>query len=521
MKKFFNIAGPCHPDKHYMLPAQERCKGIKDLIDQEQYFVIHAARQSGKTTLLLDLARQLNSSGEYYALYCSLESVQGISDVERGIPAVVRNLIKEVEFHNYLEGYSFAENADYSDFNNVLVKSLSYFCKKLDKPLVILFDEADCLTDETLISFLRQLRDGYVNRNRIPFAHSVGLIGMRNIRDYKAKVRADRNSLGSASPFNIVSEVFTLRDFGREEIGELYGQHADQTGQGLSSEVIEEAWYYTRGQPWLVNAVAREIIVKLLGSDFSAPILPEHAEQAVQNIIFRRDTHIDSLLERLKEDRVRKIVEPVIIGESRGYDLLDDDYQYVLDLGLLRESDKKLVPANPVYGEIIIRGLSFRAQMEMEHRGYPPLAPAYLSADGRLDMKRLLTDFQHFWRENSAIWIGRYQYKEAAPHLVLMAFLQRVINTGGKISREFASGRGRLDLCVHYAGMRYPIELKLRYGPKTYEEGKKQLGEYMDTLGCDEGWLIVFDRRKSVSWKKKIFWKTVRINNRRVHIVGC
>ncbi len=60
MKKYFNIAGPCHPDKHHMLPAQGRCKGLRQLIDQEQYFVIQAARQTGKTTLLLDLTRELN-----------------------------------------------------------------------------------------------------------------------------------------------------------------------------------------------------------------------------------------------------------------------------------------------------------------------------------------------------------------------------------------------------------------------------------------------------------------------------
>ncbi|MDM8536539.1 AAA-like domain-containing protein [Desulfobacterales bacterium HSG17] len=506
-----------------MLPAQERCKGIKKLIAQEQYFVIHAARQTGKTTLLLDLTENLNASGEYYTLYCSLESIQGIGDAERGIPAVVRNLIKEIEFNKALDKYPFAQEANFSDFNNVLVKSLYYFCKKLDKPLIILFDEADCLAGETLISFLRQLRDGYVNRNRIPFVHSVGLIGMRNIRDYKAKIREDQNTLGSASPFNIVRKILTLRNFTKEEIIYLYSQHTKQTGHVFSEQVIDNIWFHTWGQPWLVNAVAAEIIEEILESDISSVILPEHTEQAVRNIIFRRDTHIDSLLERLKEDRVRKVIEPLITGESTGYDLLDDDYQYAKDLGLIRErkSDKKLVPANPIYAEVIIRGLSFRSQSEMDHRDYPPGADTYLTDDNRLDMNRLLTDFQQFWREHSAIWIERYEYKEAAPHLILTAFFQRVINAGGRISREFASGRGRLDMCVHYKRHRYPVEIKLRYSIKTYEQGKKQLAEYMDTLGCNEGWLIVFDRRKSISWKKKLFWKTEKSGKRQIHVVGC
>jgi hypothetical protein len=521
MKKFFNIAGPCHPAKHYMLPAQGRCKGLKKLIDQEQYFVIHAARQTGKTTLLLDLAKELNDAGVYYALYCSLESVQGIRDMERGIPAVVNALATEIEYSDLPERDSFAEKVNFSAFNVLLRRSLTDYCKKLDKPLVILFDEIDCLTEETLISFLRQLRDGYVNRNRIPFVHSVGLIGMRNIRDYKAKIREERYSLGSASPFNIVSKTMTLRNFSRKEIITLYRLHTDQSGNRFSSKAIETIWHYSHGQPWLVNAIAFEVIEELLKSDFSAKIMPDHAHQAVQNIILRRDTHIDSLLERLKEERVRKVVEPVIIGQSKGYDMLDHDYQYVLDLGLLRESDNLLIPANPIYGEVIIRGLSSRSQMEMERREYPHQASTYLHKNGRLDMKRLLTDFQQFWHQHAEIWTERFQYKEAAPHLVLMAFLQRVINKGGEISREFAAGRGRMDLCVSYQGHHYPIEIKLRYDTQTYIKGQKQIAEYMDGLGCNEGWFIVFDRRKRISWKEKLFWKTYKADKLKIHLIGC
>ncbi len=156
----------------------------------------------------------------------------------------------------------------------------------------------------------------------------------------------------------------------------------------------------------------------------------------------------------------------------------------------------------------------------MEQRRYPPQAPFYL-LDGKLDMKRLLGDFQQFWRGNSEIWQERYQYKEAAPHLVLQAFLQRIINAGGQISRELAGGTGRLDLCVHYGRFNYPIELKLRYSDKSYEEGKKQLARYMDKTGCAEGWLIVFDKRKKPAWDDRIFWRTHEIKDKTIHIVGC
>jgi predicted AAA+ superfamily ATPase len=175
MNKYFNIAGPCHPDKHYMLSAQERCHGVLDLIAQEQYFVIYAARQSGKTTLLLELARQLNASGDYYALYCSLEAAQTFANPEQGIPIIVDQISQWIAIHKQLQAYPFAEQVTATQTTTMLQRALTGFCRKLDKPLVILFDEVDCLSNGTLITFLRQLRAGYVTRSLAPFPNSVGL----------------------------------------------------------------------------------------------------------------------------------------------------------------------------------------------------------------------------------------------------------------------------------------------------------------------------------------------------------
>ncbi|MDR1455926.1 MAG: ATP-binding protein, partial [Tannerella sp.] len=246
--KYFNIAGPCNSQEHYMIDASSRLKGVEQLIDMKQYFVIHAARQSGKTTYLKDLTERINAGGKYYALYCSLEGLQDITNPKDGIPEIVRKIKNLLSLSNIsvsqhgipkivgkirnLFGLStiphrleFAKDADYDNFSNVLNMELTLFCRSSDKPLVILFDEADCLSEGTLISFLRQLRDGHNSRPGQAFLHSVALVGMRDIRDYKAKIRPDSESLGSASPFNIVTESLTLKNFTKEEITLLYRQH--------------------------------------------------------------------------------------------------------------------------------------------------------------------------------------------------------------------------------------------------------------------------------------------------------
>ena len=209
----------------------------------------------------------------------------------------------------------------------------------------------------------------------------------------------------------------------------------------------------------------------------------------------------------------------MILGENAGFSSLDDDYQYVLDLGLLRYTTRQLVPANPIYAEVIIRTLSSQVRMEIDGPDYLPDSSTYVRA-GKLDMKRLLSDFQQFWRENSESWTKRYQYVEAAPHLTLQAFLQRIVNSGGSVTREMAAGSKRLDLYVQYQGSNYPIELKIRYGEQTYQEGIEKLADYMDKLSCQEGWLVVFDKRKHTAWKDKIFWRSSRIGEKTIHVVG-
>jgi hypothetical protein len=501
-----------------MINASTRLQGVEQLIDQKQYFVIHAARQSGKTTYLKDLAPKLNAGRKYYAMWHSLEGVQNVVEPEIGIPEIVRNLKNGFKNTDIPHSSDFAKDADYENFTGVLKTSLNQFCKLLDKPLVILFDEVDCLSEGTLIDFLRQLRDGYNIRPEQAFVHSIALVGMRNIRDYKAKIRPESATLGSASPFNIITEALTIKNFTKKEIAQLYHQHTDETGQLFKNNAIELVYEQTQGQPWLVNAIAREVIVKILQSDTTKPVTSELVNEAIQNIIISRPTHIDSLLERLKEERVRKIIEPIILGDEF-IDRESDDFLYAKDLGLIRVEHSQIMPANPIYSEVIIRKLSFSTQETLQNPKYPYQMPRYLK-NGRIDMELLMRDFQQFWRENGDVYIKQYTYKEAAPHLILMAFLQRVVNGGGQIVRDMAAGYGRLDLCLFYEGQKYPIELKIRYGQKYLEKGLEQIARYMDIYGCNEGWLAIFDRRVRVKWDDKIFMKKKIVDGKTITIVG-
>ncbi|MEZ2249190.1 AAA-like domain-containing protein [Microcoleus sp.] len=490
MPRWFNTAGPCRDDIHYLLPATRRLPNIERLIAQENYFVIHAPRQIGKTTAMLALAKQLTESGQYTAVMLSVEVgapfSQDIAGAEEAILGAWRD---NISFRLPPELQPPEWTALQS--GQKIRAALQAWAQVSSRPLVILIDEIDALQDQALISILRQLRDGYPNRPKA-FPQSVGLIGLRDVRDYKvAAGGSDR--LNTSSPFNIKVRSITLRNFNAKEVAELYAQHTQDTGQVFTPSAIALAFELTQGQPWLVNALAKEIVEELV-IDESREITPEHILEAKEIIIKRQDTHLDSLAERLRENRVKAIIEPILAGQELP-ESSNDDRQYLVDLGLLkRDPAGGLVIANPIYREVLPRVLAQGPQDSL-----PIISPSWLNPRGELMTEALLQAFLAFWLQHGEPLLKSASYPEIAPHLVLMAFLHRVINGGGTLEREYAIGRDRMDLCLRYGDVTLGIELKVWRTRKVdpLSKGLEQLDGYLARLGQDEGWLVIFDRREN------------------------
>jgi hypothetical protein len=153
----------------------------------------------------------------------------------------------------------------------------------------------------------------------------------------------------------------------------------------------------------------------------------------------------------------------------------------------------------------------------------------WLKTNGSLDMDSLLKEFQRSWRRNSAIWEQKADYTEAFPHLLLMAFLQRILNGGGRMDREVAAGRGRMDLFIEYQGDKFIIEIKLihsRDNPaEIRKEGLRQVIMYRDKIDTAvPSYLVIFDRRDTVkdfSWDERIYWQKKAVPTGMVTVVGC
>lgn len=520
--KFFTTAGAVHPDKHYFIPHRLDEKLVRQLIDQQKYFILHAPRQSGKTTAIIELTKQLNKEGVYKAFYINIEAAQAArSKVIGGLRTILNSfkvgIIEWFGLQDPAIAYLEREGNNPSLSGNAFHEFLTFWAQNSEKPLVIFIDEIDSLVGDTLISVLRQLRVGYNSRPHY-FPQAVCLVGVRDVRDYRIWSDAEQKSILGGSAFNIKAESLVLLSFSQEQVRDLYLQHTQETGQKFTNEAIEYAFYLTQGQPWLVNALAYQACFRDV-TDYTQPITKEVIERAKEALIKRRDTHLDVLIDRLQEPRVRAIMDMVIQGQE-AQDFPMDDISYVIDLGLIRRDQRNLVIANPIYQEVIPRELIHATQFMMTQE-----IKWYQNDDQSINTYKLLEAFTQFYRESSDAWLEKFAYKEAGPHLLLMAFLQRVINGGGKIHREYALGRKRVDLLVEWPfGQNKKqcivIELKIRRNTKTLIEGLEQTKNYMDLNNATEGYLVIFDREQGKTWDEKIYHRQEQLQGKTIEVWG-
>ena len=494
-KRFFNTAGPCVPGEHYMIDHSERFDNIHKLIEDKRYFILHAPRQTGKTTAILQLAEQLNKEDKYIALYVNVEAGQAWRN---NISELNKTIINELRINAkvYLNKKHYPSSECFDSRSNDFSTFLTNWCLELPKPLVLFMDEVDSLIGDGLISVLRQLRAGYTKRPRA-FPHALCMIGLRDIRDYRIYSDKSKKYIIGGSCFNIKEESVRIEDFTKKQVNNLFQQHMSDTGQDFSTKSLAEIYHYTQGQPWLVNAIGRELCFGKHAIPFHQTISPEHVKNAVEILIRRRDVHLDQLADKLTESRVAHVIESILIGEqTKPEQITTDDRQYLIDLGLVRPGRQGLEIANPIYREIIPRELTLITQDTVAQD------PAwYVKENGKLNINKVLESYIEFYKEHSELITRRKTYTEAAHHLLFMAWLQRIVNGGGTITREYAAGLGRLDLCIDFADEKFAIELKLS-SAKALDRGKKQLADYLDRLSLDSGWLIIFSRGTVSDWNK-------------------
>jgi hypothetical protein len=518
--RFFNTTGPCNPEDHYMLPPADRLVGaqLHRYIRDKLYWVLHAPRQTGKTTFLQAWMREINAGDEGVSCYVSVERCQGVPETAQAMPDICKAIQESADFFG-LPVPELKTSVVNSMLSDIL---MNWSALIAPKPLIVLFDEVDVLEGDALISFLRQLRGGFAARRVGLFPVSIALVGMRDLKDY---ITAAKGGIAPnpGSPFNIKEDSVVLTNFRKEDIEKLFAQRTGETGQKITSNALDYVYEQSGGQPWIVNSLFKRATLRILGEESRETVTVEHAAAAREQMIEARETHLDALEVRLRDDGIRRVVEAIIIGET---DLTltrtNPKVELAMDLGLITwHTETGFTIANPIYEEILTRHLNAPYHDNLP----PPSTWQWKKTDGSLDMDKLLREFQGFWRKNSEMWEQKADYTEAFPHLLLTAFLQRVLNGGGRVERECAAGRGRADLAIEYEKQWYVIEIKLIRSydrpEEILEEGIDQIKRYRDRIDPQAPtYLVIFDRRdeaREKPWAERITWNIEDT----VRVVGC
>ena len=353
--RFFSTAGPVRPGEHYLIPPLSRIDldDVLGLVRDRKYFVLHAPRQTGKTSALLALADLLNERG-YHCVYVTVETARTAGDdVAQAMQTVLAALAEAADAalgDLFLAGARARILAEFGPAM-ALGAALRRWAQAAPRPLVLLIDEIDTLTGDSLLSVLQQLRAGYPTRPA-RFPQSVVLCGMRDVADYRMGA--------SGSPFNIAAESLRLGGFSRDQTLALLAQHTVETGQSFTPEAQEAVWTQTRGQPWLVNALAYGACFdnKALRNDRSRPVTAGDVAAVREDLILQRVTHLDYLADKLREERVRRVIEPLLTGGERRASARD--VEYTRDLGLIARDAPARV-ANPIYADMLRRALKAAA----------------------------------------------------------------------------------------------------------------------------------------------------------------
>jgi hypothetical protein len=491
MGRFFNTAGPNQSDMNYTLDPLKRLSKVRALIDTQRYFTLHAPRQTGKTTTMLSFVEALNKEGKYIALYGNVEPAQAVRhNVELANHSFVDAVAENARFFLPKEYWPSKDALEHDGSPERFKKFLMRWCSELPKPLVLFIDEADALIGDSLLSLLRQLRSGYALRPG-GFPHSLALIGLRDIRDYRIFSENEQRFVIGGSAFNIKDESLTMGNFSPEDVRELYAMHTSETGQQFTEEALDLVFEQSQGQPWLVNALGKQMCFGEYKVPDNGLVTAADVRRAVEILILRRDTHLDHLGDKLSEPRVAAVIGRILAGDDaygQPDETYNDDVQYLKDLGLIRKTERGLAIANPIYQEVIPRHLTW-VQQEM----WASKREWYVGSDNRLHIEAVLERFLEFYRENGEMLTKRKTYTESAHHLTFMAWLQRIVNGGGYIRREYAAGLNFIDMVVEFGPDKFVFELKTERNYKP-EKALAQVAEYAKRMSVEECYIMVFRR---------------------------
>jgi hypothetical protein len=550
--KLFNIYDIYDPGVFYHLPRLTKLPFLTEPVDLKQYVVLKGPKKSGKTIMAREYARHINARGLQIACFFPLEKYARFADTDLILKFIAKRCLKNLWPHNIDKSLKqtfldiiktyfktdeyggpepdlFIPAADTFGRNskmtlekkyfsrltpkNVLTQTLRYICRKLDRELVLFFDDVDTLDDRTLAAFLSQLSAGYRNRDKYPFPQTVFFLCRHDITAKKPLLR-NRKSL-KADPFDIIHNTLTLPMFDLNDIVVLVSQHARATGKPFDSFALERLYKLSGGQPWIVNFLAREILElkKYRLSEINRYCVTE----AIDAMANGHCSLIDYCMSQLNEPQVQKVLQAVIGGFETDTWASADDVRHCLEIGLVRQTDTgHLTMANPIYCTAMFRNLtaSLKNYLTFDAIG------RFVDHTGA-DISGMLSGMQTFFRFNSQILDQFISYPDCRTLLAIKGFMLKSFNDRVRIRYSLRTGSHKLSMIAFFKTKPYFMEIRLKDSPVPLAKSLAGLKQDVEGMKAKEGWILNIDPDKEKTWAEKLTWDTKTFfNSTSIHVVG-
>ncbi|RMD04323.1 AAA family ATPase [Clostridium autoethanogenum] len=523
MEKEFNVTGTCIPEMHYMVDISDKLDKILKLIQRGKYFVINRPRQYGKTTTLYMIERGLAENKEYLVISISFEGVGDlIFEKEQSLVKAFLEIMADSLYlqHEKLASFLEEEKKNVVNFKD-LSRAITKFIIKVNKKVILMIDEVDKSSNNQLfLSFLGMLRNKYLLRNagKDKTFHSVILAGVHDVKSLKIKIRPDEEHKYN-SPWNIASDFDVDMSFSKEEIVTMLDDYIENKGVKLDKDYFSERLYfYTSGYPFLVSKLCKIIDEKIM-LEGSLKWGKEYMDMAVKKILGESNTNFDSLIKNIENNsKLKEMVKNVRIdGNKMNYNISNPIRNREMLYGIFKNENNNLKINNRIYEQLIYDYMSSLIETSTDV-GFYNEKSNFIRADGNLDVKEILLKFQQFMKHEYSE--KRESFLEADGRLLFLAFISPIINGTGFAFKEVQGGEEkRFDIVITYNKRMYILELKIWRGEDYHKKGLLQLGQYLEQYGLSEGYLLIFDFRKSKGETGKVDEVNINVENKVKKIV--
>ncbi|MBB6713225.1 AAA family ATPase [Clostridium gasigenes] len=482
--KIFNTTGLCVPGKHYMVNIDDKLKSIIKLIQSDAYFVINRPRQYGKTTTINRLEKILKTRYKVVSL-----DFEGVGNIFESEESFCRYFINYINSSLHIDVPIIPK---FLDLINIIKKITK------DTEIILIIDEVDKASNNKLfLEFLGMLRSLYLSRAKGDSTtfKAVILAGVYDIKNLKIKFIDDTESRYN-SPWNIAVKFDIDMSFNEYEIGTMLSDYSNENMLNFDIEVLsKEIYKFTSGYPFLVSRICQIIDENILKNKDKA-WNEFHIQKAIKILLEENNTLFDDLIKNLENNTklYEYMYNLLILNIASVFNIDNPEINLGVMFGYLSKNDNNTIVSNKIIRERIYNYLVSKTDSKV--MSSYNFKDNFITEDHGLDMEKILLRFQQFMKENYSL--RDTEFLERHGVLLFLSFIKPIINGVGFDYKEVQiSEERRLDIVIQYNNNKYVIETKIWHGDIAHQKGLKQLENYLDIEGLDNGYLLIFNFNKN------------------------